>query len=95
MECLEDKDNIIYYQNKIGYVSGNKPNPLDSIYVYSTKNVNKSSKITSHKKNKQDMSLLLSECYQEYVITVYYKDKTNKQRIAELNEYFYGIFHNT
>lgn len=92
---LEDNENVIYYQNKIGYVSGNKPNPLDSICVYGTKNVNKSSKITSHKKNRQDMSLLLPDCYQEYVTTIYYKDKTNKQRISELYDYFSGKFCNT
>lgn len=92
---FDDKSEIIYYQNKIGYVSGNKPNPLDSIHVYNTKNSTMSSKIMSHKKNKQDMSLLLSDSYQEYVTTIYYKNKFNKQRIAELYDYFYNIFKNT
>lgn len=92
---FDDYDSIIFYQNKIGYVSGNKPNPLDSIHVYNTKNSEFSSKITSHKKNKQDMSLLIPDRHQEYVTTIYYKNKYNKKRISELHDYFLELFKNT
>lgn len=87
IENLEDKENILCYQNKIGFVSGDKPNPLDSVLFYKTKNVS-----TVYKKNKEDISLLLPQQYQEYIITFYYKDKNNKKRITELYEYFYDIF---
>jgi HD superfamily phosphohydrolase len=92
IDDLPDKDDILCYQNKVGFVSGNKPNPLDSIFVYKTKNM-VPSKITAHKKHKEDITLLLSQLYQEHVITVYYKNKSNKQRIKELYNYFYDIFH--
>ncbi len=92
-EHFKDKSKILFFQNKVGFVSGNKPNPLDSIYVYKTKDSNISTKLTAHKKNKEDVTLLMPKIYQEYVTMIYYKDKNNKKRINELREYCNNIFH--
>lgn len=89
VELLPDKENILVFQHKIGFVSGNKSNPFDSIYVYKTKNSSKiSGKIEAFKKNKNDVTTLLPTCYQEYMLTIYYKDKTNISRIKELRDFF-------
>jgi HD superfamily phosphohydrolase len=92
-ENFDDRDKILFFQNKIGFVSGNKPNPLDSIYVYKTKYSNVSTKLIAHKKNKEEITLLMPKIYQEYIITIYYKDKHNKKRINELKDYCHDIFH--
>ena len=84
---FDDKDNILFFQNKVGFVSGNKPNPLDSILLYKTKNYNKSTKLIGHKKNKEEITLMIPNIYQEYIITVYYKNKFNVKRINELQEF--------
>ena len=82
---LPDKDNIIVFQNKIGFVSGNKPNPLDSIFVYKTKDSTKiAGKLEAFKKDKDNVTALMPKMYQEYIITFYYTDKTNVTRINEL-----------
>jgi HD superfamily phosphohydrolase len=83
--CLPDKDKIIVFQNKIGFVSGNKPNPLDSIFVFKTKDSTKiAGKLEAFKKNKNNVTALMPQMYQEYIITLYYADKTNVARINEL-----------
>ena len=89
---FDDKDNILVFQNKVGFVSGNKPNPLDSIYLYKTKNVNKSNKLTWYKKNKEEISLIIPNLYQEYIIIIYYKVKSNVERINELQKYCHDMF---
>jgi len=60
-------DDIIIYQTKIGYVSGNKSNPLDNIYMYKTKN-----KKCAHIA-KQNISFLIGDTYQEYLSLVFLK----------------------
>lgn len=92
-EDMEDKDKILFFQNKVGFVSGNKPNPLNSIFVYKTKHSNTPTQLTAHKQNKEEVTLLMPNIYQEYIITIYYKDKNNKKRINELKEYCHGMFY--
>ena len=89
-----DFNDIVIYQGKIGFVSGNKPNPFDNIYVYKTKDStkllhigkdnDKYLKLEAHKKNKDEITLL-SNKYQEHFVIFYYKDKYNIDRIQELN----------
>lgn len=92
-----DRKDIVVYQSKIGFVSGNKKNPLESIYVYKTKqsnfpNINgTSSTLQAIKKNIQDESLLISQTYQEYITMVFYKDKFNTLRINQLKSMFQKI----
>lgn len=91
---FDDKDDILYFQNKVGFVSGNKPNPLDSIFVYKTKDCNVSTQLIGHKKNKEEITLLMPNVYQEYIITIYYKNKNNIERINELKTHCQKIFVN-
>jgi HD superfamily phosphohydrolase len=84
-------DRLIIYQTKIGFVSGNKTNPLDNIYVYKTKNSNEMKAI---KLNKYDMTLLLPNFYQEHITMFFLKDeydlKTHKNLKNNL-EYYKNI----
>lgn len=82
--------NLLIHHGKIGFVSGNKPNPFDNIYVYQTKDStkilnleNNKAKIESYKKNK-DVFTLLSNNYQEYHLIFYYKDKKKNELIKKL-----------
>ena len=76
-EFPELLENIIIFQSTIGYVSGNKSNPLDNIFVYKTKNKNEGFSLSATKKNKQNISFLVGETYQEHLNIVFYK-KTDK-----------------
>lgn len=90
---FEDRDKILIFQNKVGFVSGNKPNPLDSIYVYKTKDSTTiAGKLQTFKKNKENITILMPSVYQEYIVTIYYKDKENTERIKELNGIFYELY---
>jgi HD superfamily phosphohydrolase len=89
---FDDNDDILCFQNKIGYVGGDKPNPLDCLHVYKTKYDNVSTLFKSHKLNKKQISGLISNTYQEYILKIYYKDKNNKKRINELEKYCNEIF---
>ena len=85
LENIHDKDKIIVFQTKIGFVSGNKPNPLDSIFVYKTKDSTKiAGKLEAFKKDKNNVTALVPKTYQEYIVTIYYTDKTDVVRINEL-----------
>lgn len=93
-ENLPDKENIVIYQGKIGFVSGNKPNPFDNIYVYKTKNskkvinfgkeINTHIKLEAYKKDKHEITML-TDSYQECFAIFYYKDKKNIDRINKLS----------
>jgi len=65
-----DKDIYEIYQTKIGYVSGNKQNPLENIYFYNTKDNQKGNYI---KIDKCEVSKLIPEVYQEYILMIYQK----------------------
>ena len=80
-ECKDE--NVIIFQNKIGFVSGNKPNPFNSIYVYKTKDSTKISK-----KNKETITMLMPEIYQEYINIVFYKNRDDIAKISELKDIF-------
>ena len=63
-----DKYKYEIYETTIGYVSGSKENPLDNIYFYNTKNMNKCYKI-----DKEDVSKLIPKVYQEHILMIYDK----------------------
>lgn len=90
VDILPDKEDILINQNKIGYVSGNKPNPFDSIKVYKTKD-DFGKKTIAYSKDKSEYSKFLSETYQETIIMIFYKDRTKNSRISFLTEYFSKI----
>jgi HD superfamily phosphohydrolase len=68
--------NITLFIDKIGYVGGNKTNPLDNISVYETKNIGNSypSRIDPMK---NDITLLIPEIYQEYMISIFIHKKVS------------------
>jgi len=73
-------DQYFIEEHKVGYVSGNKPNPLDSIYVYNTNDYlfkainNPNIEIEATLINKNDISYIIPDLYQEYVISIFRKD---------------------
>ena len=69
-EKYNDKDKYEIYQTKIGYVSGNKENPLDNIYFYNTKDIQKGEKF---KIDKTEVSKLIPDLYQEHILMIYEK----------------------
>ncbi len=87
-------NDIIIYSSTIGFVSGNKSNPLDNVYFYDDiKYVN--DKINSigstMKKNKYGITNLTPESYQEYLTIVYFKkndDVSRRTIIPKLEEHF-------
>ena len=67
-EKYNNKNIYEIYEAKIGYISGNKKNPLDNIYFYNTKDINHKFKI-----NKEDVSKLIPKLYQEHILMIYIK----------------------
>jgi HD superfamily phosphohydrolase len=63
-----DKSKLIIFECKIGFVSGNKQNPLDHIWMFEPKKNNKLSLI-----DKKNMSKLLPNEYQEKIIMLFDK----------------------
>jgi HD superfamily phosphohydrolase len=86
---LNDKK-IIVFETKLGFVSGDKLNPLDSIYVYNTKNTNN---IISIKKNKNNITALIPEVYQEYIQMIFYNEKKTYNNV-NINKYMFYIKEN-
>jgi HD superfamily phosphohydrolase len=65
-----DLNNIIICQYKIGYVSGDKKDPFDSIYFYDKKEL-KESFILS----KEKVSMLITNNYQEHYTRIFCRDR--------------------
>lgn len=91
IKIRDDKDMIVVYQTKIGYVSGNKSHPLDNINVtiekinsYEIISPYLSDRCDSFKINRNQISTLISKSYQEYITFLYYKNPSDKKRISEL-----------
>lgn len=76
-------DDLIISVVKIGYVSGDKENPLDNIYLYDKKNSNKCFKI-----NKEDVTNFLPKSYQEICVKVFCK---NKYMFDDIYNTFYKL----
>jgi HD superfamily phosphohydrolase len=75
------KDEVLVHQSKIGYVSGSKKNPLEDLYFYDSKHPNICSKI-----NKEKVSFLIPDTYQEHVCMFFIRDGDNadlKHRVID------------
>ena len=88
-----DINKIIIYTTKMGFVSGNKKNPLDNIYFYSTKQLSNMEQIEKQYIKKEEVSKLISNTYQEYVIMIYYKDKNAFESIELIKNEFKKIIY--
>ncbi len=64
-----EKDKFILHQSVIGYISGNKKNPLENISLYSTKDDSIVKLLDSN------LTKLMPENFQETVLMIFYKDK--------------------
>ena len=84
-EFQDSNKNLIIHQVKIGFISGNKQNPLDNIFVYSTKDV---SRILTKLECQGDLTIMLPPMYQEYLTVVFYKDKKNIDMIKLIRNRF-------
>lgn len=95
-------DDIEMFTSVVGFVSGNKPNPLDNIYLYDYDDVKYSNDKIHHTGNiipkpKHGISNLISHKYQEYVYMVFYKktdDQSKKNIVPKLEEHFRNYISN-
>ena len=74
-----DKNKIIFYKSKIGFVSGSKDNPMDETYFYKKYNISQCFKITD-----EHISLLVPKIYQEYIYMFFLKDKRDHETKSKL-----------
>jgi len=80
-------DNILIHCSKIGLVSGNKKNPLKSIYFYDKKNYKKDK--TLHFTIEQErVSAFLPDTYQENLIMFYVKDPTDTEVVEKMKSIY-------
>lgn len=69
-------DEYMVFKGKVGFVSGNKQNPLDSIYVYKTKDLFENGyNVKAKLINKTDITHIMPENHQEFLTMVYRKDR--------------------
>ncbi len=73
-EYFENSPHHFVHKCKVGFVSGNKSNPLDMIYVYKTKDIANDNNV-AHLINKNEISCIMPDIYQEYVMMVFRKDR--------------------
>ena len=75
-----DGDSYMIYSQKIGFVSGNKLNPLDHIYVYKTKDLFQNGhNVKSSKINKTDITQIMPDNHQEFITMIYRKDRNPEE----------------
>jgi HD superfamily phosphohydrolase len=84
-EYFVGHQNVLCFKSKIGFVSGDKPNPLEKIKVYSSKN----NKVIVNK-TKNDISYIIPDVYQEYLYMVFYTGD-DADHINKLKNIFDGI----
>lgn len=86
------REKILVYSNKIGLVSGSKTNPLDSIFVYRTKDIYQSAgpRLAMRRIDISKYSRLVASDYQEYITMVFYKDRDTKV-IEDLRQEFHRL----
>ena len=74
-----DNNTHIIFNCKVGFVNGNKLNPLENIYVYKTKDLFiNGSNVSAQKINKTDISHIIPDIYQEYITMVFRTDRDIK-----------------
>ena len=77
-------DDLIISKHKIGFVSGNKPNPLNNVYLYHSKNPYDNLTILTN----SETIKLIPEIYQEILILIFYKYKKNIDVLNKLRKIF-------
>ncbi len=90
-------DKIIIHQTKIGFVSGDKENPLENIYTYSSKLFGTNdSAIESTKMSINDITLITPKIYQEYITMIFCKnnDEEDIEKIKKWSQELLSITNN-
>lgn len=77
-------DDLILSTHKIGFVSGNKPNPLNSVYLYHSKDPYSNLTVLTN----LETIKLIPEIYQEIIIMIFYKNKKDVDTINKLRQIF-------
>ena len=78
-----DKDEVLTYKSKIGFVSGTTSNPLEDLYFYDNKDATKCFKI-----NKEEVTFLIPNTFQEYIYMIFAKDRDDYKLIDKLTKVF-------
>lgn len=71
-----DPDDIIIYDKKINFNLNNK-NPVDNVYFYSFDNIE-----TKFKNNKNNISLILPNNYEDRILRIYSRNQCQKMNLA-------------
>lgn len=87
-------ENHMIFKSKVGFVSGEKSNPLDRIYIYKTKEAFiHGSNVKAHLIKKKDISFIISDVYQEYITMIFRKDNelkdifSDKEKFQKIREF--------
>jgi len=84
---LCDPNDILVYKNKVGYVSGNKENPMNNIFTYKTKDLHNGFEYLKATKCCNDtFTKLVPASYQEIITMIFYKNKFDKDITQKLKQ---------
>lgn len=76
---------LLVYKNKVGYVSGNKENPMNNVYTYKTKDLHAGFENLKYTKCCNDtFTKLVPASYQEIITMIFYKNKADSDTIQKL-----------
>jgi deoxynucleoside triphosphate triphosphohydrolase SAMHD1 len=81
---LKTTDGVYIFTTKIGFVSGNKKNPMNDIYFYDKKDLpheRKHFKISSN-----EMTIFFPDEYQEHIIMIFVKDREDHDLIDKVKQ---------
>jgi HD superfamily phosphohydrolase len=81
-------NNIVIFQSKIGFVSGNKKNPIDNIYSYESKIPVDSAQQISKKINFNEVSMIMPKYHQEFITLIFYKDRNDIEGFNQVKNIF-------
>jgi len=81
-------EDVIIHQSKMGFVSGTKENPIDNLCFYNSKNPESKFKI-----KKEKMTYMISDNYQENVLMVFIRDRSDTALEDTVNTAFKTVFY--
>ena len=85
------QNELIIFKTKIGLVSGEKKNPLDNIYSYSTKSMLQKDIPDVKKIDINEVSLLIPKVHQEHITMFYIKHRENKKAINKIKDIIHKL----
>lgn len=81
-------NDYMIFKTKVGFVSGNKLNPLDFIYVYKTKDIFENGyDVRAFKFDKTDITHIMPDNHQEFITRVYRKDRNLNALISDKEKF--------